>query len=528
VAHRAWAAVLMILFLLCAPASAAVARELPWPPRLFKIASSRSFSDPIQDVAETTDGRLLFSTGGSGTRRGGEVRELGADGRLRTIARFPREGGISGIGLLPGSAGGVLVADGFGNRLLRLSRSGASSIIAGTGTAGFSGDGGAATEAAFNFGNANAVGLTRARDGSIVFTDVWNNRIRRIAGDGIITTIAGTGPEFTSAAWTQCPPLSGNGGPATQATLCLPADVLAAADGSLLVSDSEHWLIRRIDASGTITTVGRDIPKPTSLAQLPNGDVLFGSYTRIGRLPARGGRYRPFLTFERFIDGEDSFMVDFGGRGLGTAVPVSGLTVTREGGVLFATVDAYYLAPRRTSHTLIGIRNARVGSKSASLAVLATRAGRVTVEVRLDGRLVARTRRRVSPGRRWLSVTGDFAAQPYEVRVRAHSSDGGAARDAIVLYLGDRLRLSHTRALAQQELDDDSSLVGCDRVTARRVDCWNNPSRCNYVVAFMLRHSGHVYRRSYRCTNADHPVRRHPNWTGPPSRAYLGGLAGTR
>jgi sugar lactone lactonase YvrE len=113
--------------------------------------------------------------------------------------------------------------------------------IAGTGTAGWSGDGGPATEAQLQV----VGGVAYAPDGTAYVADAYNHRIRRIDVAGTITTIAGTGE----------PGFSGDGGPATEARLEVPWAVLVEPDGDLLVSDSHNHRIRRIDVAGTITTI---------------------------------------------------------------------------------------------------------------------------------------------------------------------------------------------------------------------------------------------------------------------------------
>src|SRR5687768_739805 len=80
--------------------------------------------------------------------------------------------------------------------------------IVGTGTKGFSGDGGAAVQAQIN----NPFGLARSPDGALYICDMDNHRIRKVAADGTISTIAGTGER----GW------SGDGGPALQAKLNEP------------------------------------------------------------------------------------------------------------------------------------------------------------------------------------------------------------------------------------------------------------------------------------------------------------------
>src|SRR5436190_15085284 len=91
--------------------------------------------------------------------------------------------------------------------------------IAGNGTKGFSGDGGPAAKAQVN----DPFGLTRGPDGALYFCDTDNHRIRKIAPDGTISTVAGTGER----GW------SGDGGPALAAKLNEPYEVRFDAAGNL-------------------------------------------------------------------------------------------------------------------------------------------------------------------------------------------------------------------------------------------------------------------------------------------------------
>ncbi len=112
---------------------------------------------------------------------------------------------------------------------------------AGTGRQGFSGDGGPARSALINQPRDSAIGP----GGSLYVADTYNNRIRRVDPDGIITTIAGTGSST----------FGGDGGPATSASISLPHDVTVDTNGDIYIADSKHHRIRLIDPAGTITTV---------------------------------------------------------------------------------------------------------------------------------------------------------------------------------------------------------------------------------------------------------------------------------
>lgn len=118
------------------------------------------------------------------------------------------------------------------------------STVAGTGQAGFSGDGGPAVAAALDF----PAGLAFDAQGRLLIADMNNAVLRRVdTRTGIISTVAGT---------PQSPGFSGDGQPATSAQLSSPADVAVDAGGNVLVADSDNNRVRRVDAAtGVISTI---------------------------------------------------------------------------------------------------------------------------------------------------------------------------------------------------------------------------------------------------------------------------------
>ncbi len=97
---------------------------------------------------------------------------------------------------------------------------------------------GPAKDAQFNFPQ----GMGRGPDGSFYLTDLVNNRIRRLAPDGTVTTWAGSGAQGF------------DDGSGTKATFHYPGDVAFAPDGYLYVADTQNHAIRRIDTKGNVTT----------------------------------------------------------------------------------------------------------------------------------------------------------------------------------------------------------------------------------------------------------------------------------
>lgn len=144
-------------------------------------------------------------------------------------------------GLAVDTAGNLYIADANNHRIRKVSSTGVITTIAGTGTAGFSGDNGPAAAAQVN----HPEGVTADASGNIYIADTYNNRIRMIDAAGNITTIAGTG----TAGY------SGNGIPATQATLNGPTSVAIDATGNLFIADFNNSAVRKVDLTGTMSQV---------------------------------------------------------------------------------------------------------------------------------------------------------------------------------------------------------------------------------------------------------------------------------
>jgi sugar lactone lactonase YvrE len=158
-------------------------------------------------------------------------------------------------------SGQLYIAEQDGHRIRKVDPiSGALTTIAGTGTAGFSGDGGPATAAQLD----HPVHLAFDAGGNLYFADSANNRIRKIAaGSGIITTVAGNG----------APGFAGDGGPATSAQLNQPQGVDVDSAGDILIADTLNQRIRRVSGkTGIMTTIvsGDGCAAITSSLQAPN------------------------------------------------------------------------------------------------------------------------------------------------------------------------------------------------------------------------------------------------------------------
>lgn len=180
--------------------------------------------------------------------------------------------------------GNLYLSDYANHRIRRVTPDGIISTYAGTGRSGFSGDGGAATDAQLR----NPTALATDTAGNVYFSDWGNNRIRVInASDGRIRSIAGTGTRG----------FSGDGGPATQADIGPGGGLIVDSRGRVIFSEVQR--IRAID-NGTINTIAGDgkgagitsgaVATETSLefatgfAFDGSGNLLFADAARIWRL----------------------------------------------------------------------------------------------------------------------------------------------------------------------------------------------------------------------------------------------------
>jgi Putative Ig domain/NHL repeat len=235
-------------------------------------------------VAVDGSGNVFFSDQGNNCIR--EV--VKATGTILTVAGTPGGGGYGGDGgpatsatlnqpngVAVDNSGNLFISDWHNNRIREVVKAtGNIMTIAGTGTPGFSGDGGAAVAARVNFPGGVAVDGS----GNVFIGDSSNQRIREVAsGTGIITTVAGTGATG----------FGGDGGPATSALLDLPYGVAVDAGGNLYIGDSYNHRIREVLVTptlGTLSSTAWTVNQPNY-----NGSVaIVGGTAPYGNLSATG------------------------------------------------------------------------------------------------------------------------------------------------------------------------------------------------------------------------------------------------
>ena len=210
-------------------------------------AANAELDQPFSVTADTAGNLYISDTGNQVIRKvstagvistfaGTGATGHSGDGGPATAAKFNEPQGARFD-----KAGDLLVPQCGGSSVRRIDTSGNISTIAGIFTDGFSGDGGQATSAQLYCPSGVAVDAA----GNIYIADEFNQRIRKVAPNGVITTVAGDGNQS----------FSGDGGPATAAELNLPNDVAVDAAGNVYIADSGNNRIRKIDTNGMMSTV---------------------------------------------------------------------------------------------------------------------------------------------------------------------------------------------------------------------------------------------------------------------------------
>ncbi len=212
-----------------------------------KPATQANLEFPIH-IAFDSKGNLYIAD--SGHHR---IRKVDSAGVISTVAGTGDAGFSGDLNLAIGAsldspwgvavdaAGNIYISDSGNQRIRRVNANGFISTIAGDGNADYSGDGSLATAASLYA----PTGIALDAAGNLYVADSFNHRIRKVSPAGIISTVAGNGlPDF-----------SGDGGPATRASLLFPADVAVDQAGNIYVADEGNSRVRKVSAAGTIGTI---------------------------------------------------------------------------------------------------------------------------------------------------------------------------------------------------------------------------------------------------------------------------------
>ncbi|MCX7170039.1 MAG: IPT/TIG domain-containing protein [Proteobacteria bacterium] len=318
------------------------------------------------DLAFLPSGELLIGDQGHFV-----MRKLDRNGDISTYV----EGGSGSLGsptsIETDSTGNVLVSDMW--NVYRIDPAKNVSLLIGSrqNECGYSGDGGPASQALL----CEPFDVALDRTGNLFVADTNNNRIRRVDGQtGIITTVAGSGPVngFERFEADGQGSFSGDGGPATQATLNTPYGVAVDAQGNLFIADSGNRRIRKVDTSGLITTFASstDLISVNRL-EIDSAGNLFSVLSKgVFRYDPNGNATQIAGSWPPGFSGD-------GGPALGaktrTGAQSAGVAVDTEGNVFFFDVGNLRVRAIRYGAVMAGqASTVNVGSGSAQTTLVGT------------------------------------------------------------------------------------------------------------------------------------------------------------
>ena len=237
----------------------------------------------VLGFAITTKAQTIYNLAGNG------VAGFSGDSSAASLAEVFGPSGIAVDG-----AGNSYFADYFNQRIRKINSAGTITTIAGTGTAGFSGDGGLAINAELH----NPTGLAVDVIGNLYVADKGNNRVRMINTGGVITTLAGA----NTGGYT------GDNGPASAAELYGPTGVAVDAQGNIYIADRSNNAVRKIDLNGMISTIagtgaggfnGDDWPSSTLATLYEPSSVAVDNIGNVYIADQNNNRVRKVDTFHK-------------------------------------------------------------------------------------------------------------------------------------------------------------------------------------------------------------------------------------
>ena len=358
------------------------------------------------------------------------IRKVSFDGTITTLAgtgeqgfSFNRGRAILAklnqpMGIALDGEGNVYFADTFNNRIRKIDADGIMTTVAGSGESRFAGDGGDAREA-----NLNAPrGLAFDTAGNLYISDTYNNRIRMVDAFGIISTVAGNG-SFTS---------SGDGGPATNASLFNPMGIHFDGAGNLLIAEQETRgnRIRKVDPQGTISTVigqetQRPIGHPSGITTDKKGQIYILDWQGIHTVDTSG-------VFSTLVAGlEYGFFADTTFAGTGVQLPGGEVVVDQAGNLYFTDRLNHTIRKRLPNGTVEVVAGGDIGDGGLAADgylytphnIYVDSLGIVWVSEQIDGRV-----RKIDANGIMTTVAGNGK--------RGFFGDGGLATKAQLDYPG--------------------------------------------------------------------------------------------
>ena len=217
-------------------------------PTLSRIGSAGSVTvDSAGNVYVTDNASAVYKLNPAGvlTTVAGPAYGFSGDGGPANQAAVNSPSGVA-----VDNAGNIYFADKGNNRVRKVDTNGIITTFAGTGKAGFSGDGGPATAAKLGLNLTAAYqGVAVDSAGNVYIADPQNNRIRMVNPSGIISTFAGNGTPFATNSLG-----NGDGGPPASASVMTPYGVRVDSQGNVFIADTGHNSIRKV--TGAVPTGG--------------------------------------------------------------------------------------------------------------------------------------------------------------------------------------------------------------------------------------------------------------------------------
>jgi uncharacterized protein (TIGR03437 family) len=407
-----------------------------------------------------------------------QIRKVTLQGTITTVAGNG-SGGFSGdggpatsaqlsqpIGVAVDASGNIFIADVSNSRIRKVTPQGTITTVAGSSSAGFSGDGGPATLAQLN----GASGVAVDALGNIFIGDDQNSRIRKVTPQGTITTVAGNGSRG----------FSGDGGPATSAQL---APVGVAVDGSGNIFIADNGRIRKVTPQGTITTVagrgsggfGGDGGPATSAGLAPvgvavdaSGNLLIADWgnNRIRKVTPQG-----IITT---VAGEGAYGFS-GDGGPATAAKLQdprGIAVDPSGYVLFADLYNNRIRELVPSTSTAGC----VYSIDQSSASFASAGGSSSVGVLTSGTGCSWQAAKVAG---WIAVSSPgIASGTGLVTYTVSPNPSSASRTGTIWIAGQSLTISQSGVVCSLSVSPRSVVVPPGGLTGASISVSANAADC--------------------------------------------------
>jgi sugar lactone lactonase YvrE len=255
---------------------AAISSELDEPDGVAVDASGNLY---IADLANNRIRKVAVGTGIISTVAGNGTAGYSGDGGAATSAELNYPYGVA-----VDASGNLYIADTFSSRIRMVSAAtGIITTVAGNGTRGYSGDGGAATSSELD----ELTGVAVDASGNLYIADGGTDKIRKVAAaTGIVTTVAGNGPRG----------YSGDGGAATSAELDVPYGVAVDASGNLYISDEGSNRIRKVNVATTPALTFATTPVGVQSADSPKSFTLSNTGTSAMTILVPSSRTNPSIS----------------------------------------------------------------------------------------------------------------------------------------------------------------------------------------------------------------------------------------